>query len=68
MSAPDANRLKELDTEDARLRRPEAVNQIRPMDLVFDHTVKGRAVKTLTIVEDATHESGPIKAKRTTFD
>lgn len=29
---------------------------------------QGRAVKALTIVEDASHEAGAIKAKRTTFD
>jgi putative transposase len=39
------------------LVRPDAANAVWSMDFVFDRSVEGRAIKCLTIVDDATHES-----------
>lgn len=39
------------------LVRPEAANEVWSMDFVFDRVAGGRAIKCLTIVDDATHES-----------
>jgi len=39
------------------LLRPEAANEVWSMDFVFDRVAGGRAIKSLTIVDDATHES-----------
>ncbi len=39
------------------LIRPEAANEVWSMDFVFDRVAGGRAIKSLTIVDDATHES-----------
>lgn len=39
---------------------PLAANQICFMDFVFDRTADGRVIKSLTVVDDATHEAVPI--------
>ena len=46
------------------LYRPDAANQVWSMDFVFDRTTDGRAIKTLTIVDDATHECMAIEVER----
>lgn len=46
------------------LFRPDAANQVWSMDFVFDRTADGRAIKTLTIVDDATHECVAIEVER----
>jgi len=47
------------------LVRPEAANEVWSMDFVFDRSAEGRAIKCLTIVDDATHESVAIVPERT---
>lgn len=39
------------------LIRPSAANEVWSMDFVFDRVASGRALKCLTIVDDATHEA-----------
>lgn len=39
------------------LVRPQAANEVWSMDFVFDRVAGGRAIKCLTIVDDATHEA-----------
>ena len=39
------------------LVRPAAANDVWSMDFVFDRSAEGRAIKCLTIVDDATLES-----------
>ena len=39
------------------LIRPESANEVWSMDFVFDRVAGGRAIKSLTIVDDATHEA-----------
>lgn len=39
------------------LIRPEVANHVWSMDFVFDRVADGRAIKCLTIVDDATHEA-----------
>ncbi|MFV0278028.1 MAG: IS3 family transposase [Parahaliea sp.] len=46
------------------LIRPTAANQVWSMDFVFDRTAEGRALKCLTIVDDATHEAVAIEVER----
>ena len=46
------------------LYRPDAANQVWSMDFVFDRMADGRAIKTLTIVDDATHECVAIEVER----
>lgn len=46
------------------LVRPQKANQVWSMDFVFDRTAEGRAIKCLTIVDDATHESVAIIPER----
>lgn len=46
------------------LVRPNAANQVWSMDFVFDRTADGRAIKCLTIVDDATHEAVAIEVER----
>lgn len=46
------------------LERPLAANQIWSMDFVFDRTAEGRSIKSLTIVDDATHEAVAIVPER----
>lgn len=46
------------------LVRPERANEVWSMDFVFDRTADGRALKCLTIVDDATHESVAIVPER----
>jgi putative transposase len=43
------------------LARPSSANQVWSMDFVFDRVAGGRALKCLTIVDDATHESVAIE-------
>jgi transposase InsO family protein len=43
------------------LTRPEQPNQVWSMDFVFDRVAGGRALKCVTIVDDATHESVAIE-------
>ena len=46
------------------LGRPLSANQVWSMDFVFDRTADGRVIKSLTMVEDATHESVAIVPER----
>ena len=46
------------------LERPTAANQVWSMDFVFDRTAEGRSIKSLTIVDDATHEAVAIAPAR----
>lgn len=46
------------------LGRPNAANQVWSMDFVFDRTAEGRVIKSLTIVDDATHEAVAIVSER----
>lgn len=46
------------------LGRPAAANAVWSMDFVFDRSAEGRAIKCLTIVDDATHESVAIVPER----
>jgi putative transposase len=46
------------------LLRPQRANEVWSMDFVFDRTAEGRAIKCLTIVDDATHESVAIRPER----
>jgi putative transposase len=47
------------------LVRPQAANEVWSMDFVLDRSAEGRAIKCLTIVDDATHESVAIIPERT---
>jgi putative transposase len=46
------------------LGRPAAANQVWSMDFVFDRTAEGRVIKSLTVVDDATHEAVAIVPER----
>lgn len=46
------------------LVRPDAANDVWSMDFVFDRSADGRVIKSLTIVDDATHESVAIVPER----
>jgi len=46
------------------LERPQAANQVWSMDFVFDRTAEGRSIKSLTVVDDATHEAVAIVPER----
>ena len=46
------------------LGRPSAANQVWSMDFVFDRTAEGRSIKSLTVVDDATHEAVAIVPER----
>jgi len=46
------------------LERPMAANQVWSMDFVFDRTAEGRGIKSLTVVDDATHEAVTIVPER----
>ena len=46
------------------LERPKQAGQVWSMDFVFDRTGEGRAIKNLTIVDDATHEAIAIVPER----
>lgn len=46
------------------LARPLSANQMWSMDFVFDRTAEGRSIKSLTIVDDATHEAVAIVPER----
>ncbi len=46
------------------LERPLMANRMWSMDFVFDRTAEGRAIKNLTIVDDATHEAVAIVSER----
>lgn len=43
------------------LIHPETANEVWSMDFVFDRSADGRVIKSLTIVDDATHESVAIR-------
>jgi transposase InsO family protein len=45
------------------LIRPGAANQVWSMDFVFDRVASGRVIKSLVIVDDATHEAVAIVAE-----
>ena len=46
------------------LERPTGANQLWSMDFVFDRTAEGRSIKSLTVVDDATHEAVAIVPER----
>ena len=46
------------------LGRPQKANQVWSMDFVFDRTAEGRALKCLTVVDDATHEAVAVVPER----
>jgi putative transposase len=46
------------------LGRPKSANQVWSMDFVFDRTAEGRVIKSLTVVDDATHEAVAIVPER----
>ncbi|WLA10408.1 IS3 family transposase [Xanthomonas translucens] len=46
------------------LLRPARANQVWSMDFVFDRTADGRVIKSLVIVDDATHEAVAIEVER----
>ena len=46
------------------LERPTGANQVLSMDFVFDRTAEGRSIKSLTVVDDATHEAVAIVPER----
>ena len=46
------------------LERPTGANQVWSMDFVFDRTAEGRSIKSLTVVDDATHEAVAIVQER----
>ena len=46
------------------LKRPTTPNQVWSMDFVFDRTAEGRSIKSLTVVDDATHEAVAIVPER----
>jgi putative transposase len=46
------------------LTRPGAANEVWSMDFVFDRSADARVIKSLTIVDDATHESVAIVPER----
>lgn len=46
------------------LGRPLAANQMWSMDFVFDRTAEGRTIKSLTVIDDATHEAVAIVSER----
>jgi len=46
------------------LERPTAANQVWSMDFVFVRTAEGRSIKSLTVVDDATHEAVAIMPER----
>jgi len=57
-------RKKVLMSERQPLFRPDAANEVWSMDFVFDRSADGRVIKSLTIVDDATHESVAIVPER----
>ena len=48
-------------TERQPLVRPEVANEVWSMDFVFDRSADGRVIKSLTVVDDATHEAVAIR-------
>ncbi len=46
------------------LLRPQQANEVWSMDFVFDRTADGRAIKCLTVVDDATHEAVAVVPER----
>lgn len=46
------------------LLRPAQANQVWSVDFVFDRTADGRVIKSLVIVDDATHEAIAIDVER----
>ncbi len=51
-------RRKKIPTSERQpLERPSEANVVWSMDFVFDRVAGGRAIKTLAVVDDATHEA-----------
>ncbi len=44
-------------TERYPLARPSRLNEVWPMDFFFDRTARGRTLKCLTVVDDATNDA-----------
>jgi transposase InsO family protein len=57
-------RKKVLPGERQPLIRPSRVNEVWSMDFVFDRLADGRALKCLTVVDDATQEAVAIRPDR----
>jgi len=57
-------RKKVPSTDRSPLGRPLGANEMWSMDFVFDRTAEGRVLKTLTVVDDATHEAVAIVPAR----
>ncbi len=54
----DSRKRKKIPLADRQtLIRPGMANEVWSMDFVFNRTADGRAIKTLTVVDDATHEA-----------
>jgi len=45
------------------LARPGSANEVWSMDFVFDRVASGRSIKSLTVVDDATHEAVAVVAE-----
>ncbi len=56
---------KKVSGSDRRpLIRPQVANEMWSMDFVFDRTAEGRVIKSLTVIDDATHEAVAIVPDR----
>jgi putative transposase len=55
---------KKIPTHRQPLGRPQATNQVWSMDFIFARTAEGRSIKSLTVVDDATHEAVAIVPER----
>ena len=64
MSKRRRRRKKFPITDRHPLERPTAANQVWSIELVFDRTAEGRCIKSLTVVDDATHEAVVIEPER----
>ena len=51
-------------TDRQPLLRPDTANEVWSMDFVFDRSADGRVIKSLAIVDDATHEAVTIRPER----
>lgn len=51
-------------TDRQPLQRPTAANQVWSLAFVFDSTAEGRSIKSLMVVDDATHEAVTIVPER----
>lgn len=57
-------RKKSLVSDRQPLIRPGAANGVWSMDFVFDRVASGCAIKSLTVVDDATHEAIAVVPER----